>query len=285
MGHKNKSYRAEADKRLKSMLCIGQSKHGDKIAGRDRTEKIYSWETYHNYRKWIDKFLNYCKEKGKPSTLESCKIYIDGWLQGMVDRGLSAWTVHLARSAVAKLYGCKASDFLQLPPRRRADIVRSREPVEMDKRIKADLNPLIEFCKGTGLRRHELIKLCGTDLHYIDGCPFITVKGKGGRIRDAPIIGDHTQAIVERLISCGGGIVWDAVPSKMDIHGLRAEYAAAIYAAHARPLDSLPRKELYFCRNDKRGAIYDRAALLAASRALGHSRVSVVAVNYLWINK
>lgn len=38
----------------------------------------------------------------------------------------------------------------------------------------------------------------------------------------------------------------------------------------------------YWCRYDKRGTVYDRAALFITSKNLGHNRENVVADNYLW---
>lgn len=38
----------------------------------------------------------------------------------------------------------------------------------------------------------------------------------------------------------------------------------------------------YFCRGDKKGMVYDRKALLEASKALGHNRFGIVPTNYLY---
>ena len=266
------------------MLCIGRSKHSDKVNGVDMSDKIYSWSTYHNYRKWIDLFLDYCKGNGNPTDLESCRRYVNPWLQDMIGKGLSAWTINLARSSVAKLYGCPASDFLEVPKRKRSAIRRSRHTVAMDKRIKEDWEPLISFCVATGLRRHEVAKLNGSDLLVENGSPYLEVKGKGGRIRLAPVVGtpDKVQAVIDRCHAAGSGLVWPDLPSKLDVHSYRADYALAVYTAAERPLDVLNGPEIYYCRGDRRGVAYDRQALLAASQALGHNRVSVVAENYLW---
>ena len=282
MGHKNKTYRKEADERLKSMLCIGRSKHNDKLNGVDRSAKIYSWSTYHSYRKWVDVFLAYCKKTGRPTDLESCQQYVDPWLQSMIDKGLSAWTINLARSSVAKLYGCPASDFLDVPKRKRSAIKRSREAVAMDSRVKDEWGPLVDFCKATGLRRHEIAKLQGSDLRTGDGNPCLEVKGKGGRLRFAPIIGtpEEVQAVVDRCNAAGSRLVWPDLPSKLDIHSYRAYYAQKIYKAAERPSGGLQGHDLYHCRRDRKGEAYDRQALMTVSQALG--RVSVVAENYLW---
>ena len=40
-------------------------------------------------------------------------------------------------------------------------------------------------------------------------------------------------------------------------------------------------RSAYYCRNELKGTYYDRKALFAASRALGHNRESIVADHYL----
>lgn len=78
-----------------------------------------------------------------------------------------------------------------------------------------------------------------------------------------------------------------------DIHGYRAEYATAIYKAHARAIEEIPydrvnrgtgrryQSEVYTCRKDEAGKKLDKAAMLICSKALGHNRISVVADNYI----
>ena len=86
---------------------------------------------------------------------------------------------------------------------------------------------------------------------------------------------------MKKLQEAGNSKVWETVPANADIHSYRAEYATAIYLSYARPLDQLTQKEKYYCRNDKKGIVYDRAAMLEASKALGHNRISVVGEHYL----
>ena len=73
----------------------------------------------------------------------------------------------------------------------------------------------------------------------------------------------------------------------------RAEYATAIYKAHARAIEEIPydrvnrgtgrryQSEVYTCRKDEAGKKLDKAAMLICSKALGHNRISVVADNYI----
>lgn len=119
-------------------------------------------------------------------------------------------------------------------------------------------------------------------------------KDKGGKYRFAPIIGDHKAEIVSRFRdSAPREKVWKAIPSAMDVHNYRAEYATALYKEHAREISQIPydkvnkgsgrhyQSDAYHCRGDMRGVVYDRAAMRIVSKALGHNRESVIASNYL----
>lgn len=135
---------------------------------------------------------------------------------------------------------------------------------------KTNNDELIKFCRGTGLRRSELEDLRGKDLvtkaqieaeisrleavpenrrtqeawkrltmlqdtRLFQGEYFTYVrKGKGGRAHLSPIIGKNTDQIVERIRNTPPEEkVWQHVHKSADIHGYRAEYATAIYKAHA----------------------------------------------------
>ena len=112
--------------------------------------------------------------------------------------------------------------------------------------------------------------------------------GKGGRERLSPIIGPNAAQIIQRIQETPGEEkVWQHVHQSADIHGYRAEYATAIYKAHARaiqdmplrpdkPWDGTPVSEPgYTCRKDEAGRKLDKAAMLVCSKALGHNRISV----------
>ena len=202
------------------------------------------------------------------------------WLQDGVDRGLSAWTIGVQRSAMGKLYGIAPDDedFFKAPKKQRENIKRSRGVRVRDKHFsKTNNDGLIKFCQGTGLRRKELQELRGKDLmtraqieaeiSELKKLPpaeltpdtekrlgmlqdalmfredyFTHVRnGKGGRERVSPIIGPNMEQIVERIRNTPAEEkVWQHVHQSADIHGYRAEYATAIYKSHARPIAEIP---------------------------------------------
>src|SRR5699024_1088589 len=99
--------------------------------------------------------------------LKSAKKYVNEWLQMRTDQGLSAWTIQTEAKALSKLYGIQPDDegYIKPPKRNREDIKRSRGDRVRDRHFSEENNDeLVKFCKGTGLRRSELMELRGKDL-------------------------------------------------------------------------------------------------------------------------
>lgn len=337
MGRKNKSYykdlHQQAYDRLNGMQAFGESKKEAVANGTDRG-KIFSFNTYQTYWKHTKYFLKYIKETHPEcTTLKSAKKYVNEWLQMRTDQGLSAWTIQTEAKALSKLYGIQPDDegYFKPPKRNREDIKRSRGDRVRDRHFSEENNDeLVKFCKGTGLRRSELMELRGKDLvtrsqiedeiarlnalptgersaaadkrlemlqdtRLFDEEYFTHVRnGKGGRERLSPIIGRFAGQIIGRIRETPAEEkVWQYVNTNADIHGYRAEYATAIYKAHARPIQDIPydrvhrgtgrryQSEVYTCRKDEAGKKLDKAAMLVCSKALGHNRISVVADNYI----
>ncbi len=342
MGRKkpNKSLIQQVKERLDSKLAIGESKFAAKLDG-TYTDYIFSWDTYRSYLKHDCYFVKWCREQPidpvlehKPRTLEECRIFAERWVQSTIDRGLSAYTIKLEVAALAKLYGCKSTDFdIKTPARRRADIKRSRGGAARDKHFSVSNNQdLITFCKCTGLRRAELEQIRGTDLIEQEGKLCLDIKRgtKGGRLRVSPVVGSEKEIeTVKRLCAqAGESKVFPNPSENADIHSFRSAYATRIYNGHKREYKDYKNERLiiykntvydsyvskdgkrdverfshlykrvggrlkmadgyqdvstaYYCRNDRKGTVYDRKALFEASRALGHNRFDIVPSNYLY---
>ena len=284
MGRKNKSYykdlHQQAYDRLNGMQAFGESKKEAVANGTDRG-KIFSFNTYQTYWKHTKYFLKYIKEvHPECTTLKSAKKYVNEWLQLRTDQGLSAWTIQTEAKALSKLYGIQPDDegYFKPPKRNREDIKRSRGDRVRDRHFSEENNnELVKFCKGTGLRRSELMELRGKDLvtraqieneiarlnalpagersaaadkrlemlqdtRLFDEEYFTHVRnGKGGRERLSPIIGRFAGQIIGRIRETPAEEkVWQYVNTNADIHGYRAEYATAIYKTHARPIQDIP---------------------------------------------
>lgn len=191
MGHKNhKSLVRQVQERLEDQLRIGQSKYAaQKAEGTQHPEGIFSYETFRTYMKHCNYFAAWAKEEHGCRSLDAARPYVDEWLASR--SGLSASTVKMEASALAKLYGCSTRDFVATRSRHRADITRSRGEAARDRHFSKEKNAeLVNFCRCTGLRRAELESLRPDQLQQReDGAYFLEIKGKGGRVRLAPIVG------------------------------------------------------------------------------------------------
>lgn len=294
MGYKNKkSLILQVKEMLDSKLTIGQNKHAAKAAGTYK-EHIYSWGTYRTYLQQCCQFVRWCKDIARtdgsrqPRSLEDCRQYVVKYMQHLQRDEYSAYTQKLVLSALCKLYNEYPAEgqAFGLPEgqqaRHRADITRSRNAAERDKHFSEENNSdIVTFCKCTGLRRAELLQIRGIDL---DGNSLMVYRGtKGGRVRIVPIIGSPKELeTVGRLAAAAGNDkIFDHISSAMDVHHYRAVYCQRIYNHYARSVEQIPQKDRYYCRNDKKGIIYDKRAMLQASKCLGHNRISVIAGHYL----
>ena len=263
---------------LDDKLKIGYSKHQDKKLG-IINDYIYSWSTYKAYLKHCCYFVKWCKLNHKCKTLDDCKPYINEYLKTRFH--LSPYTIKLEACAIAKLYGCSSYDFIPTPKRHRANITRSRGFAKRDKIFSEEKNKeLVTFCRSTGLRRREVTHIRGNQLIFKDGNYYLGVKGKGGRYRESLIIGD-VNLVVNMMKSAGDNKVFKSVSTNADIHSYRADYCNSLYNMFARDVKTLPKSEVYCCRNDLAGVWYDKKAMLIASSNLGHNRISVIAEHYL----
>lgn len=262
--------------------AFGNSRHRGKADG-SASDKIYSINTMHQYKRIGEKFANFVKEQNPNiKRVPQCKKYVNAFLQDAIEQGLSPWTQQSYRSALTKLFG---EDYctIQLQKKERSKINRSRFDVPNARHFSEKNNSeLINFCRHTGLRRSELERLTPEQLTIIDGDYYLTVKGKGGKIRHAKIL-NNDRATIDRIQSTPlGEPVWGSVHSAANIHGYRGDYAKALYESVARDTATLSSGEIYHCRKDMTGRSFDKKAMRVVSQNMGHNRIDVIAQSYLY---
>lgn len=277
----------QVQKEFESQLRIGDSRHKAKKAEDTKyPEGIFSYGTFETYMKQACHFAKWAKATYTCNTLEKARPYVEEYLRLGIERGLSTYTLSTRRAALCKLYHCSATDIdIKLPERLRANITRSRNAAQRDESFSLEHNALIvAFCKGTGLRRHELaqIKPANIRIGKNGKVTLVGIKGKGGKVRSVKVLDAYKDAVIEA--TKGKEVeerLFPRVPSHMDVHGYRREYAQVLYDGIARPISHLFLKEKYICRGDKKGVVYDRAAMQYVSNQLGHNRISIIAGHYL----
>lgn len=306
IGRKNhKGLIDQAHEVFESIKCFGTSKHEDKLMAAAAYEqlpeekkqsiskqdyinetlrnRIYSYNSYETYAKHNTYFLKWVKENYHCRVLAQCKEYVNEWLQLRMDEGKSAYTIDTEKAGLAKLFQCSSKEFIDTPKRSREHITRSRGRSTMDYGFSLKNNAeIINFCRSTGLRRSELASLKPEQLKQVGDNYYLIIEGKGGRIREAPIIGGDIDMVVGKIKGTPEGEkVWQKIPSHMDVHSYRSDYATALYKAYERNMNDIPMSEKYYCRADRKGIVFDKKAMAYVTEALGHSRLEVIARHYI----
>lgn len=311
---KKKKYtlRKDMQSKLDSYLKNGKysSRDRDKNNKEDLTQdKIYSYVTYKNYKRSCYKFADYLYKNNKEvRQLKDLKIkHVNNYLQYLVVKGYSAPTINSSKAAIAKLMQISSKEFIETPRVKRKDITRSRGEAMRDKHISAQTeNYYAKFTTAIGGRRSEMEELRGTDLiirpltvNIKDKYGNIQIKtlskkfpqvrirnGKGGKERFVPIFAKDKKELTEIINTfkiAGDKKVFGKLPSHYDNHFYRGEYAKRAYKKFARPIRNIrDKKEVYYCREERKGDAFDRNAMLITSQFLGHNRVDVIARHYLY---
>ena len=255
---------------------FGESKHKAKqeqgVKFGQAVDGIFSYKTMKTYLDECVKFGNWVKEKYGSRTLEQAKEHVGEYLERGKEKKLSAWTLKLQRSALRKMYQDPGLvKEVQLPDRRKENIVRSRGDAVRDKDFSEERNKdMVDFAKATGLRRSGMSKVRVRDVFESDdGKLFVAIREKGGRYREAPVLEKYTERVREIIHGKDSDEkIFEKIHSSADIHSYRREYAQELY----REITG----ESYDPAKDK-----DKEALRQVSEALGHSRLDVVTRNYL----
>lgn len=219
---------------LGQMAAFGQSKRADqertwseRAALRSRGEyevardidhtknKIYSYGTMSLYTRHADYFGRWLCENGmKNCTMEEAHGQIQNYVDSLVERGQSAWTVHTAAASLCKVFGDKMERY-ELPKRGLADITRSRTEAKHDSFNSRHYGNLLQANEVLGLRKSELRDLRTSNFTVVKGagslgeagvtlanCSKIvmTTKGKGGRINTRTYAAPQEVAAVQSIL-------------------------------------------------------------------------------------
>lgn len=277
-----KSLIRQISERLHSFKAYGQSKYEDKQNndGKPCKDKIYSISTMKAYHESCCQFAKWAKETHNCRYIDDAKQYVSEYLTIRTNNN-SAWSVCKDASALAKLYQCSSTDFdVELPTRHRGD--RTKHSPTPNGFKAENYRDLADFCRATGLRRHEVAAVSTSDIKTDNkGRTIVHVKqGKGGKQRDVVALNDTPLKLKEHAVQTGKDNIIEHIPNRAPIHAWRREFAKEMYNNIARDISTLKSKEVYKCRDDMKGSCFDRVAMKQVSVALGHSRVDVV-TNYL----
>ncbi|HEX6800644.1 MAG TPA: site-specific integrase, partial [Ktedonobacterales bacterium] len=271
-----------------------ESRHAAKVAARAAGERnwsvsdgrIHAFRTRKSYQAIVLRLVKWSattQSQGFRSLDDldaQAEELVSRYLADGLAAGKSAWTLKTERSAFRLFFGQRnLAASVNLPPRRRTDITRSRRPATRDATFDpAHWSELLTFLNATGLRRSEVTHIHVRDVYDdAEGRLRVAVKGKGGKWRTVPVLEEHADAV--RALIAGRAPeerLFSRIPSHLDIHAVRRRFAQETYrrASGGRPLPSQVRTRL------AKGAV-DPAAVRQVSEALGHNRLDVTTTHYL----
>ena len=285
--------------RMDDLMALNESRGAAKEAARVEgktpwaftTGKMHSYKTRQVYQEHVLNFARWVRETYGLKRLDEVDAraheLTSAFLQARLDEGKSAYTLQTIRAALRLVFSDRTlMQDVPLPERTRATITRSRGPKSHDTHVNPDHWPtLIHFLQATGLRRDEVKMLRAGDIIACDldpssrytGQMVVQVRnGKGGKARTVPVLRGHEQHVwMARAALSDPDIVFPRIPSHLDVHSYRREYAQALYLYHA-PNRPLPPTLGRLKAND-----YDRDAAYQVTLALGHNRIDVVLRHYL----
>jgi integrase len=281
-----------AIQRLNSLMADGEKRSEAKAEARLRGEslfafsdgKIHAFESRNNYQKIVMRFLDWCRDQHNLRDLAKIDEQADElaslYLVERIEANYSAWTLQTERSALRMFFQDRTLiDCVELPPRRRENIKRSRLEAARDSQINLDnWQHVIKFCLACGLRREELRDLYRRDVYVRPGDSRLVVrvvKGKGGKWREVPVFPGREEALSTVVEGkAPDAHVFDRISGLLDIHSYRRQFAQELYEhLSGHPL---PPKE-----GRLKSADLDCATAQYVSRCLGHNRIDIIFGHYI----
>lgn len=263
---------------LRVQIRFGESRHAAKAAGVAR-DGIYAIRTFRAYLEEGVRFAHWAQATHGVRWLAEAKPYVAEYLCAGQARGLSAWTIAKQASALRKVYQDYHLAREVAVHRAVADIRRSRRETASGRAWARAHPDHVAALQATGLRggkeasvlRGYQVERDGTGQTWVRA-----VVGKGGRVRDVPVVPGRGETALWRLVERAGpeGRVFGPVPGAAQSHAYRRAYAQAFFTWRTgRVWAELSRGE----RRDPE----IRAVIRELSEALGHSREDVVVMHYL----
>lgn len=277
-------------------------------------ENFYTRATFEKCVNEGARFLRWVRaEEGRRVSFSEAKNYIPDYLNSRVElyeQGkLSAGYLMTERAQLSKIYMIDLDGY-KLPARELA--IKGRAPEKYDS-WKSRNSEQARFYESVGLRdfEYKFLKLDESKI-YSEKCynstgirlsrddmgrcsnlqvaqrdsnglvqSVVIAHGKHGKSRISEIL-PQNRDFVTHMLDSGRAYEWFAPGSHVPTQAARREYAQSLYHHYARPIDSLPREQVY-CTRDGSGRMFDRQALERVSKSLGHGdgRYATVINNYL----
>lgn len=323
---------------LQQQESYGRSKHQDKVctyqkreemrqqgvpfeermAVNEMKEHIYSYKTMKTYQQQTSYFGDFLLKQGlKKISIEESKEYIQDYVNYLVEKGQSPWSINTALSAICKATGASIKDY-EHPKRTISKIERGNIQRTHDALNNKNASRILKANRLLGMRRNELKNLKAKDIIERDEKVIVHSIGKGGRINKQvftlkeekeTILAMKTGKAEHEKIFSPSDFKNDA-----DLHHERQIRAVTVYQRVIEDMHQHPERRTYYKKeilqafhergktlkenldnpfatrganrqrleSEGKDTTYDRVALLYVSvTVLNHTRSDVTAEHYV----
>lgn len=212
-----------------------------------RLKVILHDSTRAQYLRNAKAFVRYCREMHDSHSLAECFPHVQEYCNHLVAKGYTPPTVHTYIAAVCKVLQIDLAT-IDKPVRHVADYVRGR--VKVDRGASGDLSDprwayVVEFNRCVGIRREELMRLCGRDFVMDEsGHPCVFVRrGKGGKPQLQLIDEENAQFVKKYFDAVAPNeFVFERklFSNDLNFHLLRAKEAKRYYFTTLRRIQNEP---------------------------------------------
>ena len=304
MGRNSKNIKIQLNKKLDSLLRIGQKKQKESVGtpnyNPNRSEGIHSIQTADTYRKVINQFGEYCKTQGIREISQIDHQTVASYMEEQ--KGLSKWTTAKIICGINKVLSTNytPADF-GIGHRSQSEIIHNRGFLRANSTADRESNKdALWFASCTGARRETLMSVTANnavrnDEGQVIGFHFEHCKGgKDYYALVLPYEREKMTAYVDEKIAIGGdnARLVTYCDKNSNPHYERGRYAESLYLCLKEAKDNRcdlydGRRSLFINQEKYERAIshprysaetvrgYDTKVLAELSQNLAHNRISV----------
>ena len=204
-------------------------------------------ETRRTYVSGYRRFVQYCRQYHNCTTTAQCKAHIQNFADHLVQRGLTASTVHTYLAPVCLFFGVSMAT-VQKPIRHTSEYTRGRSYNQRTERKDNDIKnqkyeKTVQLQSVLGLRRRELMRLRKEDFCIDEsGNHCVRVRGKGGKWQLQRILPGDIAFVKQFFDQAKEGeklFTGEDFRNKISYHTLRAEQAKRAYAYYEKQASTL----------------------------------------------
>ena len=225
--------------KTKTQLLLDEAKQFFSRYDNDETRRTY----VSGYRR----FVQYCRQHHNCTTTAQCKAHVQDYADHLVQKGLTASTIHTYLASVCLYLNVPLAD-MQKPTRHTSEYTRGRSFNQRTERKDNDIKnqkyaKTVQLQSVLGLRRRELMRLKKEDLCIDEsGNPCVRIRGKGGKWQLQRILPEDVAFVSEIFNQAKEGeklFTEKDFRNKISYHTLRAEQAKRAYTYYEKQVATL----------------------------------------------